>query len=93
MLRYANGRPVTSRRYDHLWAPYRQGHAVGGHTQQVSIHWIRHTTLTWVEGRGVASDASFPGKREDGAVRDPGPCLPTAVGSAWGEKPQLSIVV
>ncbi len=22
-------------------------------TQQISTHWIRHTTLTWVEGRGI----------------------------------------
>jgi hypothetical protein len=34
-------------------------------TQGISMHWIRHTTLTWVEGRGVASDATFREKRED----------------------------
>jgi len=48
LLRYAGGQPVTSRRYDHLWA------RIGRHlpwvaTQQISTHWIRHTTLTWVE--------------------------------------------
>jgi site-specific recombinase XerC len=48
LLRYRDGRPLTYRRYDHLW------HRVGIHlpwvaTQQISTHWLRHTTLTWVE--------------------------------------------
>lgn len=48
LLRYTDGRPITSRRYDHLWA------RIGRHlpwvtTQQISTHWLRHTTLTWVE--------------------------------------------
>jgi integrase len=48
LLRFRDGRAVTSRRYDHLW--YRVGQrlpwvAVPG----VSTHWLRHTTLTWVE--------------------------------------------
>jgi integrase/recombinase XerC len=48
LLRYADGRPVTSRRYDHLWA--RIGRQLPWvRTQQISTHWIRHTTLTWVE--------------------------------------------
>jgi integrase len=33
------------------------------------FHDLRHTGQTMAEGRGVASDASFPGRREDGAVR------------------------
>jgi integrase/recombinase XerC len=48
LLRYRNGRPLTYRRYDHLWQ------RIGAHlpwvaAQQVSTHWLRHTTLTWVE--------------------------------------------
>ncbi len=48
LLRYRDGRPVTTPRYDHLWS------RIGRHlpwvaTQQVTIHWLRHTTLTWVE--------------------------------------------
>jgi len=48
LLRYASGQPITRRRYDHLWT------RIGKHlpwvaTQQISMHWIRHTTLTWVE--------------------------------------------
>jgi integrase/recombinase XerC len=48
LLRYRHGRPITYRRYDHLWQ------RLGKHlplvaTQQASTHWLRHTTLTWVE--------------------------------------------
>jgi integrase len=48
LLRYRNGRPITHRRYDHLWE------RIGRHlpwvaAQQISTHWLRHTTLTWVE--------------------------------------------
>ena len=41
LLRYRNGRPVTSRRYDGLWA--RLGRALPWvRTQGISMHWIRH---------------------------------------------------
>ncbi len=52
---------------------------------KIRLHDLRHTHATILQGRGVASDASLPGKREDGAVREPEPCLPTAVCSAWRE--------
>ena len=56
LLRYRDGRPLTSRRYDQLW------HRIGQRlpwvaAQGISTHWLRHTTLTWVErhfGYGVA---------------------------------------
>ena len=48
LLRYPDGRPVTYRRYDHLWDRLGR-HLPWVRTQQVSTHWIRHTTLTWVE--------------------------------------------
>ena len=48
LLRYADGRPVTSRRYDHLWTRIGR-YLPWARTQQISMHWIRHTTLTWVE--------------------------------------------
>jgi integrase len=50
LLRYANGRPITALRYDHLWTRLGR-HLPWVRTQQISSHWIRHTTLTWVEGR------------------------------------------
>ncbi|GLZ01612.1 site-specific integrase [Actinoplanes sp. NBRC 103695] len=48
VLRYRNGRPITRRRYDYLWQRLGK-HLPWVATQQVSIHWLRHTTLTWVE--------------------------------------------
>ncbi|MGW6729596.1 tyrosine-type recombinase/integrase [Nocardia sp. NPDC055029] len=48
LLRYRYGRPITRRRYDHLWM--RAGrHLPWVATQQISTHWLRHTVLTWVE--------------------------------------------
>jgi integrase/recombinase XerC len=48
LLRYASGQPITSRRYDHLWV--RIGRQLPwAATQGISTHWLRHTTLTWVE--------------------------------------------
>jgi integrase len=56
LLRYRDGRPLTSRRYDHLWR--RIGDRLPWVTAQgISTHWLRHTTLTWVErnfGYGIA---------------------------------------
>jgi integrase len=56
LLRYRDGRPLTSRRYDHLWK--RLGERLPWVAAQgISTHWLRHTTLTWVErhfGYGVA---------------------------------------
>ena len=36
-------------------------------------HMLRHTFVTTMQGRGVASDATFRAWHEDGAVRDAGP--------------------
>ncbi len=48
LLRYNNGRPITSRRLDHLWK--RLGQELPWVAAQgISTHWLRHTTLTWVE--------------------------------------------
>jgi integrase len=56
LLRYRDSRPITSRRYDHLWR--RLGQQLPWVAAQgVSTHWLRHTTLTWVErhfGYGIA---------------------------------------
>ncbi|WP_405161554.1 site-specific integrase [Nocardia sp. NBC_01499] len=48
LLRYRNGQPVTRRRYDSLWNRIGQ-HLEWVARQQISTHWLRHTTLTWVE--------------------------------------------
>jgi integrase len=48
LLRYRNGKPMTNRRYDYLWTRIGQ-HLPWVAAQQISTHWLRHTTLTWVE--------------------------------------------
>jgi integrase len=48
LLRYRNGRPITVRRYDYLWNRVGQ-HLPWAATQGITAHWLRHTTLTWVE--------------------------------------------
>jgi integrase len=68
LLRYRDGRPLTYRRYDHLWARIGQ-HLRWVHTQQISTHWLRHTTLTWVErvyGHAVAR--AYAGHAEGGGT-------------------------
>ena len=71
LLRYRNGSPITARRYDHLWT------RIGKHlpwvaTQQITTHWLRHTTLTWVErhhGYAVArAYAGHTGKNDAGTT-------------------------
>lgn len=56
LLKYRNGAPITRRRYDYIWQ--RLGKSLPWvAAQQVSTHWLRHTTLTWVErnfGYGIA---------------------------------------
>jgi integrase len=66
VLRYANGKPMSSRRYDYLWR--RLGRNLPWvATQQVSMHWIRHTTLTWVERHfGFATAQAYAGHEDHG---------------------------
>ena len=67
LLRYADGRPITHRRYDHLWR------RIGRHlpwvtTQGISTHWIRHTILTWVERNfGYAVAHAYAGHTDGGS--------------------------
>ncbi|MGI5151513.1 hypothetical protein ACQEVC_34995 [Plantactinospora sp. CA-294935] len=66
LLRYRDGRPLTYRRYDHLWARIGQ-HLRRVHTQQISTHWLRHTTLTWVErSYGHAVARAYAGHTDGG---------------------------
>ena len=66
LLRYRNGRPITSRRYDGLWA--RIGRVLPWvRTQQISMHWIRHIVLTWVERQfGFAVAQAYAGHEDRG---------------------------
>jgi integrase/recombinase XerC len=65
LLRYRDGHQITERRYDGLWV--RIGRELSWVlTQDVSTHWIRHTTLTWVErnfGFAVAPRLRRPHRR------------------------------
>jgi integrase/recombinase XerC len=61
ILRYRSGKPITSRRYDYLWQRLGR-HLPWVAVQQVSAHWLRHTTLTWVERtHGYAVARAFAG--------------------------------
>jgi hypothetical protein len=65
LLRYRDGRAITYRRYDHLRT------RIGRHlpwvaTQQISTHWLRHTTLTWVERNfGYAVARAYAGHNDN----------------------------
>jgi integrase/recombinase XerC len=99
LLRYANGKPITSRRYDHLWR--RLGdHLPWVATQQVSAHWIRHTTLTWVERNfGFAVAQAYAGHEDHGRggramatyIRADLPEVATALAALTGEPHPLGI--
>jgi hypothetical protein len=47
-LLYRSGRQITHGRYDHLWSRLDE-HLSWVATQQLSTHWLRPTTLTWVK--------------------------------------------
>jgi integrase/recombinase XerC len=71
LLRYRNRQPITARRYDHLWSRLGK-HLPWVATQQISTHWLRHTTLTWVErhfGYAVArAYAGHTGRSDAGST-------------------------
>ena len=48
LFRYRTGKPIGKRRYDYIWRRLGQ-HLPWVATHQVTTHWLRHTTLTWVE--------------------------------------------
>ncbi|MCX4097942.1 tyrosine-type recombinase/integrase [Nocardia sp. alder85J] len=64
LLRYSSGRPITRRRYDTLWA--RVGVELPWvAVQGITTHWLRHTTLTWVERTySYAIAHAFAGHRD-----------------------------
>jgi integrase/recombinase XerC len=70
LLRYRTGKPITHRRYDHLWV--RLGRYLPWvSTLNVSAHWIRHTTLTWVERNfGYATAHAYAGHYDDTDTRN-----------------------
>jgi integrase/recombinase XerC len=71
LLRYRNGNAITTRRYDYVFLRLGK-HLPWVATQQISAHWLRHTTLTWVErhcGYAVArAYAGHDGKNDAGTT-------------------------
>ena len=64
LLRYADGRPITYHRYDNLWNRVGENLAWAG-KQGVSTHWLRYTTLTWVERHfGYAVARAYAGHND-----------------------------
>ncbi|GIM96855.1 tyrosine-type recombinase/integrase [Paractinoplanes toevensis] len=70
VFRYRSGKPITRRRYDYIWT--RIGKELPWVAiQQISAHWIRHTTLTWVERTyGYAIARAFAGHAD--SATEPG---------------------
>ncbi|MEV6610964.1 site-specific integrase [Kutzneria sp. NPDC051319] len=65
LLRYADGTPITTRRYDHIWVRLGR-HLPWVEIQGVSTHWLRHTTLTWVERNfGYAVARAYAGHNDN----------------------------
>lgn len=65
LLRYRDHRPLTSRRYDTLWKRVREA-LPWADQLGISTHWLRHTTLTWVEREfGYAIAHSYAGHNHD----------------------------
>lgn len=64
LLRYRNGRPLTRRRYENLWE--RLGDRLPWVAAQgISTHWLRHTTLTWIERHhGYAVARAYAGRTD-----------------------------
>ncbi|MGW0640296.1 tyrosine-type recombinase/integrase [Nocardia salmonicida] len=61
LLRFGNKQPLTARRYDNLWSRLA-AHLPWVAAQQVTTHWLRHTTLTWVERHyGYATARAYAG--------------------------------
>ncbi|WP_376765966.1 hypothetical protein [Amycolatopsis pithecellobii] len=61
LLHYATGRPISRRRYDYIWNRVKR-HLPWAATQQISTHWLRHTTLTWIERHfGFATAHAYAG--------------------------------
>lgn len=61
LLRYRDHHPLTGRRYDVLWRRVRD-QLPWADQRNLSAHWLRHTTLTWVERQfGYAIARAYAG--------------------------------
>ena len=101
LLRYANGQPITSRRYDYLWRRLGR-HLPWIATPQVSTDCIRDTVLTWVERNfGFAVAQAYAGHEDHGRggramatyIRAGLPEVAAALATLTGEPHPLAITV
>jgi integrase len=64
--RYTSRKPITRRHYDHIFGRV-QKELEWASSLQISAHWLRHTTLTWVERNfGMAVARAYAGHRSTG---------------------------
>jgi integrase len=67
LLRYADGRPITERRYDYIFNRV-QIELDWAKAMGVTAHWLRHTILTWVERRfGIGVARAYAGHADSGS--------------------------
>ncbi|WP_084495034.1 tyrosine-type recombinase/integrase [Nocardia shimofusensis] len=65
LLRYRNGNPITNRRYGSLFERLA-AHVPAVRSHGITAHWIRHTTLRYVERRfGTAVAKSYGGHSDN----------------------------
>ncbi len=61
LLRYANGTPLTDRRFDYLFRRIQTAKPFSD-AANVSAHWLRHTAIRWIERAfSEATAATFAG--------------------------------
>lgn len=61
LLRYANGTPLTDRRFDYLFRRIQTAKPFSD-AANVSAHWLRHTAIRWIErSSSEATAATFAG--------------------------------
>jgi integrase/recombinase XerD len=75
------GLPLSAEGLDEILAGARRRAGL----ERATCHQLRHTCLTRLQMSGVASNATFTGRREDGAVRDSEWCSPTTAHAALRE--------
>lgn len=78
-----DGRPIDP--HDD-WDQWKALLAEAGIAKNARLHDARHTSGTLLEMSRIASDATFRGKREDGAVTDGGHAQSTAASSSRARK-------
>ncbi|MFD0364761.1 tyrosine-type recombinase/integrase [Nocardia sp. GCM10030253] len=71
VLRYRSGKPIGRRRIDHLFDRFKT-YLPWAATLGISPHWIRHTTLTFVERLfGIAVARAFAGHNDAQGASSP----------------------